>query len=53
MNGRYVGTLYNQEAQEGKEYTLDFNGYSLPNVVYIYRMTTDNETIIEKFMIAQ
>ncbi len=53
LNGRNVGTLFNQEAQQGKEYTLDFNGSKLPNGVYIYRMTTDHETIIEKFMIAR
>ncbi|NEN23591.1 T9SS type A sorting domain-containing protein, partial [Cryomorpha ignava] len=43
----------NQEAQQGHEYRLDFNGAALPNGVYIYRMTTQNETIIEKFMIAR
>src|SRR5690554_620757 len=53
INGRNVATLYNQEAIQGKEYTLDFNGNNLPNGVYIYRMTTDNETIVEKFMIAR
>ncbi len=53
MNGRNVATLFNQEAQKGKEYTLDFNGSNLPNGVYIYRMTTNNESIIEKFMIAR
>ena len=53
MNGRNVGTLFNQEAQQGKEYTLDFNGNNLPNGVYIYRLTTNKETIFEKFMIAR
>ena len=53
MNGRNVGILFNQEAQKGEQYTLDFNGSQLPNGVYIYRMTTSNETIIEKFMIAR
>ncbi len=53
MNGRNVGSLFNQETQKGKEYTIDFNGNQLPNGVYIYRLTTNNETIIEKFMIAR
>ncbi len=53
LNGRNVATLFNQEAQQGEKYTLDFNGSKLPNGVYIYRMTTDNETIVEKFMIAR
>ena len=52
MNGRKVETLFNQQAQQNQKYTLDFNGKNLPNGVYIYRMTTNNETIIEKFMIA-
>ena len=53
MSGRNIATLFNQEAQQGKEYRIDFNGAALPNGVYIYRMTTQNETIIEKFMIAR
>ena len=53
MNGRNVATLFDQEAQQDQQYTLDFNGSKLPNGVYIYRLTTNNETIIEKFMIAR
>ncbi len=53
MNGRNVTTLFNQVAQEGQEYRLNFDGAALPNGVYVYRLTTDNETIIEKFMIAK
>ncbi len=63
MSGRNVATVFNAEAQEGQEYRLDFDGAALPrldfdgaalpNGVYIYRMTTSDETIIEKFMIAK
>ncbi len=53
MNGRSVEVLFNQEAQEGQEYRIDFNGAKLPNGVYIYKMTTNNETIVNKFMIAK
>ncbi|NEN25929.1 T9SS type A sorting domain-containing protein, partial [Cryomorpha ignava] len=53
MNGRNVATLFNAEAQQGEEYRLDFDGAALPNGVYIYRMITANETIINKFMIAK
>ena len=53
MNGRNVATLFNQVANANQEYRLDFNGNNLPNGVYIYRMTTNNETIIDKFMIAK
>ncbi len=53
MNGRSVATLFNQEAQAGKEYRLNFDGTDLPNGVYIYRLTNNFETINEKFMIAK
>jgi len=53
MNGRNVATLFNQEAQVGQEYRVDFEGAYLPNGVYIYRLTTVNEIIIDKFMIAK
>ncbi len=53
MNGRNVATLFNQVANSNQQYRLDFNGNNLPNGVYIYRMTTNNETIINKFMIAK
>ncbi len=53
MSGRNVATLFNAEAQQNKEYRLDFDGAALPNGVYIYRLTTQNETIVEKFMIAK
>ncbi len=53
MNGRNVTTLFNQEAQKDQEYRLDFDGTYLPNGVYIYRLTNNKESIIEKFMIAK
>lgn len=53
MSGRNVATLFNAEAQSSVAYTLNFDGSALPNGVYIYRMTTKNESIIEKFMIAK
>ncbi len=53
MNGRNVATLFNQVANANQEYRLDFDGNRLPNGVYIYRLTTNNETIIDKFMIAK
>ena len=53
MNGRKITTLFNGVAQTNRSYTLDFDGASLPTGIYIYRMTTDTESIIEKFMIAK
>lgn len=53
MTGRNVATLFNQEAIQGQEYRLNFDGSFLPNGVYIYKLTNDTETIIKKFMIAR
>ena len=53
MSGRNVATLFNQVALAGQEYRADFDGSTLPNGIYIYRLTNDSETIIEKFMISR
>ena len=53
MSGRSIATLFDGLAQEGLSYKLDFDGTYLPNGIYVYRLTTVNETIITKFMIAR
>ncbi len=53
MSGRSVATIFNGIAVQGVEYRADFDGTDLPNGVYVYRLTNENETIIEKFMIAR
>jgi hypothetical protein len=53
MNGRLVEGLFSGMAEAGVEYRIDFDGLALPNGVYMYRLTTDSETIVEKFMIAK
>jgi hypothetical protein len=53
MNGRSVATLFNGIANAGQEYLLNFDGSGLPNGIYIYRLTTETETVVEKFMIAK
>jgi hypothetical protein len=53
MSGRSIATLFNQVANEGQQYQLDFDGNYLANGVYIYRLTTENDVVIEKFMIAR
>lgn len=53
MNGKNIATLFEQIAQKGIPNTLTFDGSDLPNGVYIYRLTTNNETVIDKFMIAR
>ena len=53
LNGRNIATLFNREAEANQKYSLNFNGSSLPNGIYIYRLTTQKETIIHKFIIAR
>lgn len=53
MSGRNIATLFNSRADQDKEYRLSFDGTYLPNGIYIYRLTTQNETLIEKFVIAR
>ncbi len=53
MSGRKIQSLFAQDAEQGIEYRVLFNGNSLPNGVYIYRMVTENESITKKFMIAR
>jgi len=53
MSGRIVATLFNQVAQKDVEYRMEFDGLALPNGVYIYRLTSGSDVMIEKFMIAK
>ncbi len=53
MSGRSLEVLYNGMASPKNEYRFQFNGTGLPAGVYIYRLTTDSDVVIEKFMIAK
>jgi len=53
MSGRNVATLFNQTVKSEVDYRVDFNGNNLPNGVYAYRLTTQNGSVIEKFLIAR
>jgi len=53
MNGRLIEGLFSGIAEAGVEYRFDFDGISLPNGLYLYRFSTQRETIINKFMIAR
>jgi hypothetical protein len=53
MSGRKIADLFNGVTVKDTEYRLEFNGASLPNGVYIYRLTSKDEVIVEKFMIAR
>lgn len=53
MSGRMVDAIFTGNAQANNEYRFQFDGSSLPNGVYIYRLTTENEVVNEKFVIAR
>ena len=51
--GKVIEVLFNQKADANQTYRMNFDGTALPNGVYLYRMVTANEIIINKFMIAR
>jgi len=53
MSGRSVESLFSGVAHPDADYRFSFNGSDLPAGVYIYRLTTQTETVIEKFMISK
>ncbi len=53
MSGRLVDAIFTGVAQPNNEYRFEFDGSSLPNGVYIYRLTTENEVVNNKFVIAK
>jgi hypothetical protein len=48
-----LDALFNGVAQANNDYRFQFDGSTLPNGVYIYRLTTEKEMVNEKFMIAR
>jgi hypothetical protein len=53
LSGRKVAQVFNGMAEPSSDYRFEFDGSSLPNGVYIYRLRTSEEVITEKFMIAR
>lgn len=51
MNGKIVKTLFDANAVSGETYNIDFNVVSLPNGIYITKLTTNSESIINKIII--
>jgi hypothetical protein len=48
-----VDAIFTGVAQANNEYRYAFDGSALPNGVYIYRLTTLNEVVNEKFIISR
>jgi len=53
MEGKLIETLYQGEANGKQEYQFNFEVGSLANGIYLYKLTTDNETVIDKLMISK
>lgn len=53
LSGRMVERLFQGVASPGQEYRFEFDGSSLPNGVYLYRLTTDTEVVTNKLIIAR
>ncbi len=53
MNGRLIERLFSQELIPELEYRVHFDGSHLPNGIYLYRLTTQEQTKTEKFIIGR
>jgi len=53
MNGKLIDAVFTGTAEPGGEYRFEFDGSYLPNGIYLYRLTTEEEVVNEKFMIAR
>jgi len=52
LKGRMVELLFQGEASVGQDYRFEFDGSSLPNGIYLYRLTTETQVVVNKWMIA-
>ncbi len=52
LSGRLVDQLFHQSVQAGESFRLQYNTSSLPNGVYLYRMSNSEGVSIDKFMVA-
>lgn len=53
LSGKLVQRIYQGYVGAGQEMRFQFDGSVLPNGVYLYRLTTAQEVVIEKLMIAR
>lgn len=53
LQGRSIATIFDQHVEKNLVYTHQFDGSALPNGVYLYRLSSENNVLVEKFMIAR
>lgn len=52
LNGRIVKSLFHKFAKSQEMIETEFSSNSIPNGVYLVRMTTENSSKVEKFVVA-
>jgi large repetitive protein len=53
MDGKLIQTLYQGEVMANQEYFFDLNAQSLSSGIYLYKLTTDSASYIDKLMIVK
>jgi large repetitive protein len=53
MDGKLIQTLYQGEVMANQEYFYPFDAQSLSNGIYLYKLTTDKASYIDKLMIVK
>jgi hypothetical protein len=53
MDGKLVQALYEGEANAEQEYRFEFNGGNLASGIYLYKLTTEKGTHIDRLMITK
>ncbi len=53
MSGRQIDILLNQDVEAGETYRVEYDAAALPNGVYLYRLSSAHEVVIEKFMLVR
>jgi hypothetical protein len=51
LASKLITTLYNGEVNSKQEYTVEFDGTSIPSGIYIYKMTTNEEVFTGKMIL--
>ena len=53
LSGRKIQSIFAGNANAQQEYRFEFDGFGLPNGIYIYRVTTENGIENSRFLIAK
>jgi len=53
VSGRLVERIFAQAVQAGEPYMVQWDGSSLPNGVYLYKLTTGSEVLTEKLLLVR